>query len=236
MTHPSDHGSGPGTRSQGHLEVLRRGPRPAGRLPGAVPRGGTRSRRRERRGQVDPHQDPRRSAPTGHRPGTARRRAGRLPRSRRRPRRRYRRDLPGADALSRPLDRREHLHGPPAPARPGPDRPQGHARRDPGPDAAPRCRARPRPSGARPVHRRPADRRDRQGALLRRPRPDHGRAHRGSDRQRGGPPLRRRRARCANRAPPSCSSRTAWRRSSRSARRSPPCATAPGSPASRSPA
>ena len=40
----------------------------------------------------------------------------------------------------------------------------------------PRRAARSRPPGARAVDRRPADRRDRQGAELRRPRPDHGRA------------------------------------------------------------
>src|SRR4051794_30651304 len=32
------HGSGPGTGAEGHLQVLRRGPRPAGPLPGAVTR------------------------------------------------------------------------------------------------------------------------------------------------------------------------------------------------------
>ena len=81
----------------------------------------------------------------------------------------------------------------------------------------PRRRPRPRAARARPVHRRPADRRDRQGALLRRPRADHGRADRRAHRQRGRPPLRRRpHAARAGRAP-SCSSRTAWRRSSRSA-------------------
>ena len=52
-----------------------------------------------------------------------------LHRSGRRPGRRHRGDLPGADAVPRPVGRGEHLHGPPAAARPAPDRPRGDARR-----------------------------------------------------------------------------------------------------------
>ena len=66
-----------------------------------------------------------------------------------------------------------------------PDRPQGDARPGPGAARPPRRGARRRPPGARPEHRRPADRRDRQGAVLRRPRPDHGRADRRALGQRG---------------------------------------------------
>ena len=49
---------------------------------------------------------------------------------------------------------------------------------------------RPAPPGPRPVDRRPADHRDRQGHLARRQPPDHGRAHRGAERRRGGPAVR----------------------------------------------
>ena len=51
---------------------------------------------------------------------------------------------------------------------------------------------RPAPSRARPLHRRPADHRDRQGHLARRPGPDHGRADRGAQRRRGRAAVRRR--------------------------------------------
>ncbi len=89
--------------------------------------------------------------------------------------------------------RREHLHGPPAARRaPRPHRPQGRACRTTAELLhAPRRRARPRPARPRPVHRGPADRRDRQGALVRRPRADHGRADRRPLRRRGRPALRR---------------------------------------------
>ena len=61
---------------------------------------------------------------------------------------------------------------------------------------------RPAPSRARPLHRRPADHRDRQGHLARRPGPDHGRADRGAQRRRGraavrGRPAPPRRGPCA---------------------------------------
>ena len=64
----------------------------------------------------------------------ARRRAGRPHRPGRRARRRHRGHLPGADAVPRPVGRREHLHGPPAAARRGRHRPA----RDAAP-APPRC-------------------------------------------------------------------------------------------------
>ena len=69
---------------------------------------------RERRRQVDARQDPRRRAPPRRRHDHARRRARRLRRPGRRPGRRHRGHLPGADALPRPVRRREHLHGPAA--------------------------------------------------------------------------------------------------------------------------
>ncbi len=105
--------------------------------------------------------------------------------------RRHRRDLPGADALPGPLGHREHLHGPPAA---GPRRAAST-----GPRCTPRRPAcsqrlgvahRPAPPGPRPLHRRPADHRDRQGHLARRQRPGHGRADRGAQRRRGRPAVR----------------------------------------------
>ena len=109
-----------------------------------------------------------------------------------RPRPPARRDLPGADALPRPVGHREHLHGPPAARRGRPDRPGRDVRRGRGPLRAARRRHRPPPSGAGPLDRRPADHRDRQGHLARRPGPDHGRADRGAERRRGRAALHRR--------------------------------------------
>ena len=90
---------------------------------------------------------------------------------------RDRRDLPGADDLPGPLGRREHLHRPPRPRpirRPAADGPR-----------------RARPSSTRLGVRLDVDdpargltlaeqqtRRDRQGDLAQRPRPDHGRTDR----------------------------------------------------------
>ena len=73
-----------------------------------------------------------------------------------------------------------------------PHRQGRHAPRDQRALPAARRAHRPAPPGARPLHRRPADHRDRQGDLARRPPPRHGRAHRGAERQRGGQALRRR--------------------------------------------
>ena len=56
----------------------------------------------------------------------------------------------------------------------------------------PRRRPRPDAAGPRPVGRRPADRRDRQGDLVRRPGDRDGRADRGTDRGRGRAALHRR--------------------------------------------
>ena len=166
----------------------------------------------------------------------ARRRVGRLHLDRRVQGRRHRRHLPGADALPRPVGHREHLHGPPA------------ARAASAASTARRCtprpralftrlgvRHRPRPPGARPVDRRPADHRDRQGHLARRPRAHHGRADRGAQRRRGRAAVRRR-AQPARRGPrAACSSRTASTRSSPCATPSPSCATARTSTPTRSP-
>ena len=73
-----------------------------------------------------------------------------------------------------------------------PHRPQGDAHRG---DRALRATRRPHPSrppGPRPLDRRPADHRDRQGDLPRRPGAHHGRADRRPQRRRGRPPVRRR--------------------------------------------
>ena len=64
----------------------------------------------------------------------------------------------------------------------------------------PRREHRPASSRARPVHRRPADHRDREGHLPRRAGADHGRADRGAERRRGGAALHRR-APAARRGP-----------------------------------
>ena len=48
------------------------------------------------------------------------------------------------------------------------------------------------PTRPRPLDRRPADHRDREGDLARRPGAHHGRADRGAERRRGRPPVRRR--------------------------------------------
>ena len=61
-----------------------------------------------------------------------------------------------------------------------------------GPVRAPRRAARPGPDRPRPVHRRPADRRDRQGALAGGPGHRDGRADRRAVRRRGRPAVRRR--------------------------------------------
>ena len=88
-----------------------------------------RAHRRERRRQVDPGQGRRRRAPPRRRHLRARRRAGRLRLHRRVQAGRGRGDLPGADALPRPLGHREHLHGPPAPGPRAPHRPARDDRR-----------------------------------------------------------------------------------------------------------
>ena len=149
--------------------------------------------------------------------------------------RRHRGHLPGAHALPRPVRRGEHLHGPAA------------AARRCAASTAPRCATaadravrpprrapRPGPAGPRPVDRRPAARRDRQGAVVRRPDPGHGRADRRTVRRRGRAAVRGGPLACATTARRCCSSRTASTRSSRSASGSPSCATASRCPPTRS--
>ena len=71
-------------------------------------------------------------------------------------------------------------------------RPGRDVRRGRRPLRAARCRDRPAPPGPRPLDRRPADHRDRQGHLARRQRAGHGRADRRAERRRGRPAVRRR--------------------------------------------
>ena len=97
----------------------------------------------------------------------------------------HRGDLPGADALPRPQRRGERRHGLPPARLAAADRPRRDAAHGAGPARPARRAARPRAPRPRPLDRRPADRRDRQGAQLRRPRPDHGRADRRALRPRG---------------------------------------------------
>ncbi len=66
------------------------------------------------------------------------------------------------------------------------DRPAMYAEAE-RPLRAARCGHRPAPPGRGPLHRRPADHRDRQGHLARRPAAGHGRADRRAERRRGVP-------------------------------------------------
>ena len=134
----------------------------------------------------------------------------------------HRGDLPGADAVPRPHRRGEHVHRPPAAAVRPPDR---QARRCSDEAAAIFKRLGVPLDPARLARGLSiADqqmRRDRQGAVARRPGHRDGRADRGAVRRRGRPAVRGRPRRCARRAPRCCSSRTGSRRSSRSASGSP---------------
>ena len=148
-------------------EGLRRGP---GLALGRARRGAghdPRAGRRERRGQVDAGQDPgractSRTAATLLFDGASRStsRPGRAPGGR------HRGHLPGADAVPRPHRRGEHVHGPPAAPRPAAGSTPGRCTpRPPRSSRSSVCRS-TRPGLPRPVHRRPADRRDRQGAVV----------------------------------------------------------------------
>ena len=104
--------------------------------------------------------------------------------------------LPGADAVPRPDGRREHLHGPPAARAGPPDRP-ARDDREAAADLRPaRGRARPGAAGPRAVGRRPADRRDRKGAVVQRPGARDGRADRRAHLGRGGATVRGDARRC----------------------------------------
>ena len=174
-------------------EELRRRPRARGRRHRALRRRGTRPRRRERRRQVDARQDPRRRPPAGRRPALARRRRGDLRQREAVAGRRDRDHLPGADALPRPERRREHLRrGAAAEALP-PHRRQADAPRGGRRLRAARRAARPRPARARALDRRPAARRDREGADDERARDRDGRADRRAGQHRGRAAVRHRR-------------------------------------------
>ena len=105
----------------------------------------------------------------------------------------HRDHLPGARAVPGPDGRGEHLRRPAAAARGSPDRPAHDEPRGRADLRAPRGATRSGPHRARPVDRRAADRRDRQGAVARGEGDRHGRAHGGPFGRRGGSPLRRRR-------------------------------------------
>ena len=171
-------------------EVLRRGGGRAGRQLPAVRGRGARARRRERRGQVHDREDARRRAPAGHRhaavngaetdfAGPADAKAAGIAVIYQEPT--LFPDLSVAENIAmgnQPLTRLRQI-----------DRKAMHRQRDPALHPARRAH-RPGPAGPRPVHRRPAARRDRQGALQRGPHPDHGRADRGAQRRRGRAALR----------------------------------------------
>ncbi len=182
----------PRPRAARRVEVLRPRGGAALRHPECPGRFDPRPRRRERRRQVDAGQDRRRRAPPRLGCLRARRRAGRLRLDRRVQGGGRRGDLPGAHPLPRPLGHREHLHGPADRRRRSPHRPCRDVRRGRGPLRTPRRRPGPPPSRPWPLHRRPADHRDRQGHLPRGAAAHHGRADRRPERGRGRPPLRRR--------------------------------------------
>ena len=212
-------------------EAVRHHPRAARRRPvhrrRAVPRPG----RQERRGQVDPRLDPVRPVRAGRGHRAVRRRA-RAARRRHRPLARVdRHGVPALDDRAGPVGRGERL-----PRRP----PRGRSRRlaargQLARDARARrasimrgvgLRHRAGDALPRPVRRAAPDRRDRAGARPRRQVRAARRAHRRA-RARG------RAGGCSTGcgssprpASPSCTSRTTWKRSSRSARTSPCCATA----------
>ena len=163
----------PGHAMQAHAgaarrrEVLRRRRGAPLRQPRGRRRVDPRPGRRERRRQVDAGQDPRRGPPPRRRrPSASSGATSTSARPAESQGRRHRGDLPGAHALPRPLGHREHLHGPAAPRQPA------------AASTARRCTPRPQrcspasasrstpPDGPRPVHRRPADHRDRQGLSL----------------------------------------------------------------------
>ncbi len=142
------------------------------------------------------------------------------------PRARHRRHLPAAVALSRSDGRREHRAG----ARNGrPVAPAGLDARAPG--GRPSCSQRigasidPERLVDDAQHARAADRRDRQGHRRRRPNRHHGRADGVADRARSRAPLPRHRAAQGRTASASSTSRTGSRRSSPSPIASPCCAT-----------
>ena len=149
-------------------------------------RRGARAARRERRRQVDPGQDPRRRPPARHR-----RRCASTASRRTSPARRRRSAagvsiiyqeptlFPDLTVAENIFIGRQPLRGAAASTAAAMN---AGRRRDVRP---PRRRPRPVAPGPRPVGRRPADRRDRQGALVRRPGARHGRADRGADRGRG---------------------------------------------------
>ena len=89
---------------------------------------------------------------------------------------------------------------------------------------------RPRPRHRGPLDRRPADHRDREGHLARRPGAHHGRADRRASAASRSSGCSRSPGACATRVARCCSSRTASTRSSRSATPSRSCATAATSP------
>ncbi len=180
----------PGARAARRVEVVRPRRGAAVRQPARRGRLDPRADRRERRRQVDPRQGRRRSAPPRRRGLRAGRRGGRLLLHRRLQGGRRRGDLPGADALPRPVGHREHLHGPPAADPRPPHRPARDDRRGRASLRPPRRPHRPAPPGGRPVDRRPADHRDRQGHLARRPPAGDGRADRRAQRSRGRAALR----------------------------------------------
>ena len=149
---------------------------------------------------------------------------------------RHRRDVPGADGLPGPHRRRERLRRP-APAAAPAARSTGarcarEAARDP---RRARRRLRPGHAGPRARRRRPAAARDREGALVERAPPDHGRADRGALAARGRATCSRSCGGCASAASRSSTSATGSRRSRRSPTASPCCATAATSRRARPP-
>ena len=154
-------------------------------------RRGPRRRRRERRRQEHPDEDPRRRLSTRRGIDPARRRRSPLRPPAPGAGAGGQHHLPGVQPPPRADGRPEHLSRPRAGARTARRQP-----RDGGGDgqAAGRARRRGRDlarlPGARALRRPAANGRDRQGALVRRPHPGHGRADRRAFTTRGRRPLR----------------------------------------------
>ena len=167
-------GAGAGRRAPRHRQAVPGRRRQRRRRLHARDRRGPCPPRRERRREEHADEHPRRAVPARRRGDPHRRPAGGVPlpagRDRRRPR-----DGPPALHAGRVDDRhRERHHRPrpaPLPARPGPLR-----RRDRPSRGRARPAGRPAGQGLAAVRRRATACRDPQGAVSRRPGPDHGRA------------------------------------------------------------
>ena len=218
----------------GAHEALRRQHGARRRRPRPARRPGPRPGRGERRRQVDADEDPRRRPPARRRHDRDRRRGASASATR------SRRSRPGVSTVFQEFNLlpertvAENIYLGREPRRRGlVDTARMHRDTEELLDGLGVDRPPTRAAGARPLRRRAADRRDRQGGQLRRP--DHldGRADRGARRPRGRAALRDHRAAHRRAASRSSTSPTGSRRSSTSATPSPSSRTAAWSPPGR---